>query len=130
MAYRLRVEIMLKSTDVPARSSFNVMKPIYLLLMLIGSIAPWFWLLQDLTVLLSPTVFLQKAFENNVATAVASDLLISATVFLCFAWIELKRLGVSRLWLLVYVGLTFGVGLCCALPFFLYRREQILELNS
>jgi Terpene cyclase DEP1 len=130
MAYRLRVEIMLKSTDVPVRSSFNAMKPIYLLLAIVGSIAPWFWILQDPTVLLSPTLFLQKAFENNIAAAVASDLLISAVAFFCFAWIELKRLDVSRLWLLFYGGLTFGVGLCCAMPFFLYRREQILESNS
>jgi Terpene cyclase DEP1 len=121
---------MLKSTDVPVRSSFNAMKPIYLLLTLVGSIAPWFWLLQDLAVLLSPTLFLQKAFENNVAAAVASDLLISAVAFFCFVWIELKRLDVSRLWLLVYVGLTFGVGLSCALPFFLYSRGQVLEQNK
>lgn len=121
---------MLKSTDVPVRSSFNAVKLVYLLLAIVGSITPWFWILQDPAVLLSPTLLLQKAFENNVAAAVASDLLISATAFFCFVWIELKRLDVSRLWLLVYVGLTFGVGLCCALPFFLYRREQILELNS
>ncbi|MFH7029510.1 MAG: DUF2834 domain-containing protein [Heteroscytonema crispum UTEX LB 1556] len=47
--------------------------------------------------------------------------------FFCFGWIELKRLGVSRLWTIAYIGLTFGVGLSCALPFFLYHREQILE---
>jgi Terpene cyclase DEP1 len=127
MAYRLRLKIMLKPTDVPVRSSFNSMKPVYLLLTLVGSIAPWLWLLQDPTVLLSPTLFLQKAFENNIAAALTSDLLISAIAFFCFVWIELKRLDISRLWLLVYVGLTFGVGLSCALPFFLYRREQVLE---
>jgi hypothetical protein len=127
MAYRLRLKIMLKSTDVPVRSSFNSMKPVYLLLTLVGSIAPWFWLLQDPMVLLSPTLFLQKAFENNIAAALTSDLLISAIAFFCFVWIELKRLDISRLWLLAYVGLTFGVGLSCALPFFLYRREQVLK---
>jgi Terpene cyclase DEP1 len=121
---------MLKSTGVPVRSSFNSMKPVYLLLTLVGSIAPWFWLLQDPTVLLSPTLFLQKAFENNISAALTSDLLISAIAFFCFVWIELKRLDISRLWLLVYVGLTFGVGLSCALPFFLYSRGQVLEQNE
>ncbi len=96
----------------------------------VGSIAPWFWILQDPMVLLSPTLFLQKAFENNIAAAVASDLSISAMVFFCFVWIELKRLDISRLWIFVYVGLTFGVGLSCVLPFFLYRREQVLEQNA
>ncbi|GAA6614605.1 hypothetical protein NUACC26_003890 [Scytonema sp. NUACC26] len=101
----------------------------YLLLTIAGAIAPWYWLLQDPSVLLSPSLFLQKAFANNVATALTNDLLISALAFFYFAWIELKRLSVSRLWMFVYVGLTFGIGLSCALPFFLYSREQSLERN-
>jgi hypothetical protein len=120
---------MLKSTNVLSNRSFNVMKFVYLLLTIAGAIAPWLWLLQDPSALLSPTVFLQQAFVNNIATALASDLLISALVFFGFVWIELKRLGSSRLSILIYIGLTFGIGLSCALPFFLYRREQILERN-
>jgi Terpene cyclase DEP1 len=120
---------MLKSTNIAAKNSFNSMRPVYLLLAIAGSIVPWFWLLQDPTALLSPSLFLQRAFANNIAAALTSDLLISAIAFFCFVWIELKRLGTSQLWLLVYVGLTFGIGLSCALPFFLYRREQILEQN-
>lgn len=120
---------MLKSTNVPAKSLLSSPKPLYLFFMIIGSIVPWFWLLQDPIALLSPSLFLQRAFENNIATALTSDLLISAIAFFCFAWIELKRLNVSQFWLIVYVGLTFGVGLSCSLPFFLYRREQILERN-
>lgn len=121
---------MLKSTNVSQTNSFNSQKSVYLLLTVAGSIAPWYWLLQDPTILLSPSLFLQQAFANNIATAFASDLLISADAFLCFAWFELKRLGVSPLWLLLYIGLTFGVGLSCSLPFFLYRREQILSQNG
>ncbi|MGL4884450.1 MAG: DUF2834 domain-containing protein [Waterburya sp.] len=101
----------------------------YLLLIIVGTIAPWFWMLQDPTVLVSPALFMQRAFANNVSAAVGDDLLISAIAFFCFAWMELKRLEVSRLWMLVYIGLFFGIGLSCALPFFLYRREQILEQN-
>ncbi len=123
---------MIKSTVPKTTALFNSnsMKLIYLLLAVVGSIAPWFWLLQDPAMLLSPSSFLQAAFANNIAATFASDLLISAIAFFCFAWIELKRLGVSRLWLLVYLGLTFGVGLSCALPCYLYRREQILEQNA
>jgi preprotein translocase subunit SecY len=118
---------MLKSTNVPAKSLFSSPKPLYLFFIIIGTIAPWFWLLQEPTALLSPILFLQQAFENNIAAALTSDLLISAIAFFCFVWIELKRLGVSRAWVVVYIGLTFGVELSCSLPFFLYRREQILE---
>jgi Terpene cyclase DEP1 len=120
---------MLKSIDAPTIKTFTPLKALYLLLTIVGSIAPWVWLLQDPTALLSPPLFLQRAFENNIAAALTSDLLISSIAFFCFAWIELKRLNVSRLWIIVSIGLTFGVGLSCALPFFLYRREQILEQN-
>jgi membrane associated rhomboid family serine protease len=106
------------------------MKPLYLLLTVVGSIVPWFWLLQDPTAIVSPTLFLQRVFANNVAAADISDLLISAIAFFCFATIELKRLGSSRLEILLYVGLTFGVGVSCGLPLFLYRREQLLERNA
>jgi Terpene cyclase DEP1 len=121
---------MIESTaNISTTNSFNFKKLLYLLLIIVGSIAPWFWLLQDPTVLVSPTLFMQKAFANNVAAAVGEDLLISAIAFFCFAWMELKQLKVSRLWMFVYIGLTFGIGLSCALPLFLYRREQILEDN-
>lgn len=120
---------MLKSTNVPVKGLFNSPKPLYLFFTIIGTVTPWFWLLKDSTALLSPILFLQRAFENNIAAALTSDLLISAIAFFCFVWLELKRLNVSRLWLIMYVGLTFGVGLSCSLPFFLYRREQILEQN-
>ncbi|MGJ3251355.1 MAG: DUF2834 domain-containing protein [Elainellaceae cyanobacterium] len=121
---------MLKSVNASTLSSSKVMKPLYLLLAIAGSVAPWFWLLQDPTALLTPTVFFQRAFANPIAIALTTDLLISSTVFFCFAWIELKRLRVSRLWILVCVGLTLGVGLSCSLPFFLYRREYWLEQNA
>ncbi|MGB5963665.1 MAG: DUF2834 domain-containing protein [Coleofasciculaceae cyanobacterium] len=117
---------MLKSTNASEINSFNFKKSLYLVIAIAGSIAPWYWLLQP-TELLSPSLFLQQAFANNIATAFASDLIISAVAFFCFVWIELKHLKVSRLWLLLYIGLTFGIGLSCALPFFLYRREQIIE---
>lgn len=120
---------MLKSTNVSQTNSFNSQKSVYFLIAVAGSIAPWYWLLQDPTALLSPSLFLQQAFANNTAAAFASDLLISADAFLCFAWFELKRLGVSRLWLLLYIGLTFGVGLSCSLPCYLYHR-QILSQNG
>jgi Terpene cyclase DEP1 len=117
------------STKISTAHSFNSTKIFYLILAIVGSFTPWFWLLQDPAALMSPTLFLQRTFANQIATALASDLLISASVFLTFAWIELNRLGSARLWILLYVGLTFGIGLSCALPLFLYRREKILEKN-
>jgi hypothetical protein len=119
----------LKSLDASTTKSVNSIKSLYLLLTIVGSIAPWYWLIQDPAALVSPMLFFGRAFANNIAITEATDLLISATAFLCFASIELKRLGSSQRSLFIYVGLIFGIGLSCALPFFLYRREQILEIN-
>jgi hypothetical protein len=118
---------MLKATNLPMTRPFSGIKVLYLILTIAGSIEPWFWLLQDPSALLSPSLFLQQAFANNIAAGLTADLLISAIAFFCFVWFELKRLNTSRAWLILYVGLTFGVGLSCSLPFFLYRREQRLE---
>ncbi|HEY9641247.1 MAG TPA: DUF2834 domain-containing protein [Coleofasciculaceae cyanobacterium] len=118
---------MLKTTQTSTTASFVSIKSLYLLFAIAGTIAPWFWLLQDLSALLSPTLFFQQTFANAIASTWATDLLISAVVFFCFVWIELKRLNISRRWIVLYIGLTFGVGLCCSLPFFLYHREQLLE---
>jgi Terpene cyclase DEP1 len=101
----------------------------YLLVAIAGSITPWFWLLQDPTALVSLPLFFERAFANNIAADLTSDLVISTLAFFFFAWIEMKRLKTSRLWLIVYVGLTFGIGLSCALPCFLFHREQITERN-
>jgi Terpene cyclase DEP1 len=122
---------MLKPSNISATristNLFSRIKILYLLIAIGGTIAPWFWLLQDSTALVSLPLFFQRAFANNITSAVSSDLLISAIAFFCLAWMELKRLGASRLWMILYIGLTFGVGLSCALPFFLYRREEILQ---
>lgn len=118
------------SINASRTNTFNPLKPLYLLLAIAGAIAPWFWLIQDPTALLSPTLFLQRAFANNIAAALTTDLLISVVAFFCCVWSEQKRLKVSQSWLLLYVGLTFGIGLSCALPFFLYNREQILEQKT
>jgi hypothetical protein len=121
---------MLKSTNISITRPFNSLKSVYLLLTIVGTIAPWFWLLQDPIALLSPSLFLQQTFVNNITTTWASDLIISAIVFFCYVGVELQRLKVSRFWLILYVGLTFGVGLSCSLPFFLYWREQLLKRSS
>jgi hypothetical protein len=115
---------MLKSMNISTEDSFNSTKWLYLVFTIVGSIAPWFWLLQDPTALLSPTLFLQATFANNIATAWASDLIVSAIAFLCLVGMELKRLNVSQRWIILYIGLTLGVGLSCSLPFFLFAESR------
>jgi Terpene cyclase DEP1 len=116
--------MMLKSI-APTTKSVNSRQAMYLAIAIVGSIAPWYWILQDPAVLLSPMLFLERSFANHLATTWVTDVIISAIALWCFVAIELKRLGSSQRWLLLYVVLTLGVGVSCALPAFLYHRERL-----
>ncbi len=114
--------------QVSAESKLFSAKSVYLLLVIIGSIAPWsliikFFINNGFSII----SLIQKEFDNYAAAAFGTDLLICILAFLCFSFLELKRLGVSRSRLLIYVAATFGIGLSCSLPLFLYFREGVLE---
>jgi hypothetical protein len=114
--------------QIPTGQKFLSVKSLYLLLTIVGTIAPWSFLLKFfLQNGLAIDLFFQNAFTNSVTSAVALDLLICADVFFFFSFIELKRLCLSRRWLSIYVVVTFGIGVSCSLPLFLYWREQALE---
>ena len=103
-------------------------KSLYLLLVIIGSVAPWSLLLKFFIQNgFSVELLIKQGFANYAGAAFSTDLLISALVFLCFSFFELKRLGLSRSRLIIYIAATFGVGLSCSLPLFLYFREGVLE---
>ncbi|MBP0017758.1 MAG: DUF2834 domain-containing protein [Cyanobacteria bacterium SBLK] len=107
------------------------MKIFYLLLTILGAIVPWGLLVGFFAENgLDNGLFLQQMFANEVATAIATDLIISAIVFLCFAFVEMRRSQISLWWMLLVIALTFGVGLSCGLPFFLCLREWQLEKQT
>jgi hypothetical protein len=70
--------------------------------------------------------FFRQAFASPVASLVSSDVILSGLIFLTFARLELKRLGMpaNRLWLLA--AAVFSIGVCCGLSLFLYQRETWL----
>ncbi|MEL6552627.1 MAG: DUF2834 domain-containing protein [Cyanobacteria bacterium J06621_11] len=70
--------------------------------------------------------FFELAFANSVATLVSSDILLSASIFLFFAYRELKRLGMPLNRMALYILLTGSVGICASLSMFLYQRENWL----
>ena len=103
-------------------------KSLYLLLVIIGSIAPWSLIVKFIMQNgFSVELLIKQGFTNYAAAAFGTDLLISALVFLCFSFFELKQLGLSRSRLIIYITATFGIGLSCGLPLFLYFREAVLE---
>jgi hypothetical protein len=101
-------------------------KNIYLILAVIGFVAPYYFFLQvpgengfDLAQLIQPM------FANNLLNGVAVDLLVSVIVFWVYVFAEANRLQMKNPWL--YLLATLLVGLSFALPLFLYFRERKLE---
>lgn len=101
-------------------------KNIFLLLAIVGFIAPYYFFLQvpvengfDLPRLLQPL------FANNLLRGVAVDLTVSVIVFWVFVFVEATRLQMKHPW--AYLLATLLVGLSFALPLFLYFRERKLD---
>ena len=71
--------------------------------------------------------FFSQAFSTSISTLLSSDIIITAVIFLAFARIELKRLGMPANRLALYALATCCVGICCSLSLFLYQRERWLS---
>ena len=101
-------------------------KNIYLILAILGLIAPYYFFIQ-----LSPEngfdipALLQPLFANDLLSGLAMDVTVSVVVFWFFMFAEANRLQMQNSWL--YLLATLLVGLSFALPLFLYFRERQLE---
>ena len=98
----------------------------YAALALLGAILPYSifipWVAEHGFV---PAIFFRQPFVNGPAAIFSADVLFSALVFLLFAAVEGRRLGIRPVWLPLLVTAT--IGLCCALPLFLSLRERALS---
>ena len=101
-------------------------KNIFLVLAILGFIAPYFFFVQvPPESALDFPALLQPLFANNFMKGVGMDLTVSVIVFWTFVFVEGSRLQMKNLW--VYLLATLTVGLSFALPLFLYFRERKLE---
>ena len=101
-------------------------KNIFLILAILGFLAPYFFFVQvppasalDLPALIQPL------FANNLMKGVGMDLTVSVIAFWTFVFVEASRLQMKNAW--AYLLATLLVGLSFALPLFLYFRERKLE---
>ena len=101
-------------------------KNIFLILAIIGFIAPYYFFVQvPPENLLDLPALIQPLFANNFMKGVAMDLTVSVIVFWVYVFIESSNLQMKYPWL--YLLATLLVGLSFALPLFLYFRERRLE---
>jgi hypothetical protein len=100
-------------------------KTVFLILTIIGFIAPYYFFLQVREFNLGELSQLFSA--SKVLSGVAMDLLVSVIVFWFFMFTEARKLHMRNSW--VYLLATLLVGLSFALPLFLYFRERKLEAD-
>ena len=101
-------------------------KNIFLLLTILGFIAPYYFFFQFvITNGYDMPLLLQQVFANNISSAFAVDLIVSIIVFWVYVFAEATRLRMKYPWFYLLVSLI--IGLSFALPLFLYFRELTLE---
>jgi hypothetical protein len=98
-------------------------KNIFLLLAVVGFIAPYYFFLQVRE--LDLNALFQQFSASALLSGIAMDLLVSVIVYWFFMFTEAKKLEMKKPW--VYLLATMLVGLSFALPLFLYFRERKLE---
>jgi len=101
-------------------------KNVYLFLCVLGIALPYSqlipWVLENG---LHLGLIFRQLFANRIGGFFGLDVLVSSVVLVGFVRTEGRRLGVRRLWLPILGLLTVGVS--CALPLFLYLREDALD---
>ncbi len=71
------------------------------------------------------SLFFQQLFTNYISTLFTLDLLLSSIVFWLFLFGEARKYQIRHTWFFVVSNLL--IGLCFALPLFLYARETHIE---
>lgn len=102
------------------------MKNVYLVLAVIGLVAPYYFFLQvPPENLLDLPALVQPLFANEFMRGIGMDLTVSVIAFWTYVLVEARRLQMKNPWL--YLLATLLVGLSFALPLFLYSRARKLE---
>ena len=102
------------------------MQWLYLIAAILGTVLPLSQVLPFFSAYgLDMPLFFRQLFQNNVSAFFGMDVIISSFVLWLFVFSEGRRRGMSNLWLYVVCNLTVGV--CLALPLFLFFRERKLN---
>ena len=104
------------------------LRHIYFLLLILGIALPYWqitpWFLENG---LNVRQFLAELFANPVSGSFGMDIFVSTTVLLIFALFETVRLKMSKLiFIWAFLG-TFGAGVSCDFPLFLYLRQRHID---
>ena len=99
------------------------MKKLYLLLAIIGAFAPDFFFFQFIQAEgWNIKAFISALFVNGAAGSITVDLLYSSFIFWLFMFHQFKASNGPKPYLFIFLNLT--IGLCCAMPAYMYAREK------
>ena len=101
----------------------------YLVAAIVGTILPLSQFIPFLAANgLDMELFFRQLFQNHVSAFFGMDVIISSVVLWLFVFHEGRRLRMRNLWL--YVVCNLLVGVCLALPLFLFFRERRLKVEA
>ena len=101
-------------------------KHLYLLLTVVGFIAPYYFFISFLLAHgFDAQLIIKQLFGTPMSAFFAVDLIVASVVFMVYLAQEGTRWSMKHKW--VYWLALLTVGLSFALPLFLYRREDRLE---
>ena len=103
-----------------------MLKTFYLCSAIVGTIVPWLFFASFFRENgIDIPLFIVSLFENGAAGGFSVDVLISIVVFWVWSYVDAKRNGVVRWWMILPASLT--VGLSLSLPLYLYLREAKMD---
>lgn len=105
------------------------MQLFYLVASIIGATAPLWQLIPFLKAYgFDMPLFFGQLFQNHVSAFFGIDVIISSFVLWLFVFSEGRRRGMKHLW--IYIICNLAIGVCFALPLFLFFRERNLSTEN
>jgi len=101
------------------------MKQLYLTLAILGAIVPYIFFFQFMEINgFDIAKFMSASVVNYAAAGITADILFSSFVFWLFIYVQHRKGGPNPL---LFIVLNLTIGLSCALPAYLYAREDGLD---
>ena len=107
------------------------MKKLFLILSILGYIAPNIWVVMvsvetgNMLLWTDPVATAQGMFNNDISTAFTVEILFVVAVVMLWMFVEAKRVGMNKPY--YFYLLIWLFGLSGTLPLFLYFRQGRLE---
>jgi len=99
------------------------MKKLYLFLAVVGAIVPYIFFFQFMQAEgLNIPAFISALFVNGAAGGISADLFLASFIFWIFMFQQVKESNGPKPYR--FIVLNLAIGLCCALPAYLYVREN------